>query len=166
MTMPASSNMFCCIAQPSTVTQTKVYPEGTSASADIEAAFSNQQLNSSTSSWPGGLPDDMQSATTGLLTLDSDNLPSTSASAHVRPVIMPEVRKPSLHAGFGSPSVSQPHSKPDSRLARRPSFVQDLADQDAYEGLSNMESRHATQTYKWQQQHFGERSGHHHHQNS
>lgn len=79
---------------------------------------------------------------------------------------MPEVRKPSLHAGFGSPNVSQSHSKPDSRLARRPSFVQDEAEQDTYEGLSSMESRHATQTYKWQQQHFGEKRGNQHRQSS
>lgn len=103
----------------------------------------------------------MQSATTGLLTLDSDSLPSAVAPPNARPVIMPEVRKPSLHAGFGSPSVGQPGAKPDARLARRPSFVEDSAEQDSYEGLTSMESRHATQTYKWQQQHFGERSGHH-----
>lgn len=147
VTLPASAPSVCA---------------GTSSALrDSDRASSSQQLNSSTSSWPGGLPDDMQSATTGLLTLDSASLPSTSAPSHVRPVIMPEVRKPSLHAGFGSPSVSQPHSKPDSRLARRPSFVQDTAEQDSYEGLSSMESRHATQTYRWQQQHFGEKSGHH-----
>lgn len=122
-----------------------------------EDDVSTQQLNSSTSSWPGGLPDDMQSATTGLLTLDSSSLPNSSASPHVRPVILPEVRKPSLRAGFGSPAVAS-----DARLARRPSFVEDNPDQDVYEGLSSMESRHAVQTSRWQQQHFGDRPGRHH----
>ena len=123
-------------------------------------------LESSNSSWPGGLPDDMHSATTGLLTLEADSLPAT-ASPHVRPMIIPEVRRPSLRAGSGSTDYAAPHSRTDHRLSRRPSFVEGGSRENSldaeFPALGNIEGRHAAQTYRWQQQHFGGSSNSHHH---
>ena len=114
-------------------------------------------------SWPGGLPDDMHSATTGLLTLEGIPLPNGGSSAAHRPLIIPEVRRPSLRAGSGSTSFAAPHaSGTDHRLARRPSFVEGGSREHSldaeFPALGNMEGRHAAQTFRWQQQHFGERS--------
>ncbi len=123
-------------------------------------------LESSNSSWPGGLPDDMHSATTGLLTLEGDSLPN-GTSPHARPLIIPEVRRPSLRAGSGSTSFAAPDVRTDHRLSRRPSFVEggsrDNSVDAEFPALGNIEGRHAAQTYRWQQQHFGERSDSHHH---
>ncbi|KAA6424228.1 MAG: patatin-like phospholipase domain-containing 7, partial [Trebouxia sp. A1-2] len=123
-------------------------------------------LESSNGSWPGGLPDDMHSATTGLLTLEGDSLPAT-ASPHVRPMIIPEVRRPSLRAGSGSTDYAAPHSRTDHRLSRRPSFVEGGSRENSlvaeFPALGNIEGRHAAQTYRWQQQHFGGSSNSHHH---
>lgn len=114
-------------------------------------------------SWPGGLPDDMHSATTGLLTLEGQSLPPGSNSAAHRQLIIPEVRRPSLRAGSGSTSFAAPHaSGTDHRLARRPSFVEGGSLEHSldaeFPALGNMEGRHAAQTFRWQQQHFGEGS--------
>ncbi|DBB17173.1 TPA: hypothetical protein ACH3X3_014241 [Trebouxia sp. C0006] len=123
-------------------------------------------LESSNSSWPGGLPDDMHSATTGLLTLEGDSLPAT-ASPNVRPMIIPEVRRPSLRAGSGSTDYAAPLSRTDHRLSRRPSFVEGGSRENSldaeFPALGNLEGRHAAQTYRWQQQHFGGSSNSHHH---
>ena len=123
-------------------------------------------LESSNSSWPGGLPDDMHSATTGLLTLEGDSLPAT-ASPNVRLMIIPEVRRPSLRAGSGSTDYAAPLSRTDHRLSRRPSFVEGGSRENSldaeFPALGNLEGRHAAQTYRWQQQHFGGSSNSHHH---
>lgn len=127
--------------------------------------FHTDQVGSepNSASWPGGLPDDMHSATTGLLTLEGNSLPNGSSSAAHRPLIIPEVRRPSLRAGSGSTSFAAPHaSGTDHRLARRPSFVEGGSREHSldaeFPALGNMEGRHAAQTFRWQQQHFGERS--------
>ena len=104
----------------------------------------------------------MHSATTGLLTLEEDALPQGSSPATHRPLIIPEVRRPSLRAGSGSTSFAAPHAGTDHRLARRPSFVEGGSRENSldieFPALGNMEGRHAAQTFRWQQQHFGERS--------
>lgn len=120
-------------------------------------------VETSNASWPGGLPDDMNSATTGLLTLEGQSLPPGSSSATHRPLIIPEVRRPSLRAGSGSTSLAAAHAAgTDHRLARRPSFVEGGSREhsldDEFPALGNMEGRHAAQTFRWQQQHFGERA--------
>ena len=111
-------------------------------------------------SWPGGLQDDMHSATTGLLTLAGESGPS-SALPHVRPLIIPEVRRPSLGAGSGSVNAGAPRFGTEYKLSRRPSFVEggskDSNTDAEFPALGNVEGRHAAQTYRWQQQHFGDR---------
>lgn len=122
-----------------------------------------EDVETTSTSWPGGLPDDMNSATTGLLTLEGQSLPPGSSSGTHRPLIIPEVRRPSLRAGSGSTSLAAPHAAgTDHRLARRPSFVEGGSREHSldaeFPALGNMEGRHAAQTFRWQQQHFGERS--------
>lgn len=82
-------------------------------------------------------------------------------------MIIPEVRRPSLRAGSGSTTFAAPQLGSDHRLSRRPSFVEGGSRENSldaeFPALGNIEGRHAAQTYRWQQQHFGERSDSHHH---
>lgn len=155
-----SENLLLCRQLSDTAHCAGVSPSGQTEQASIGS------LESSTSSWPGGLPDDMHSATTGLLTMEGASLPD-GASPQVRPLIIPEVRRPSLRAGSGTTDYAAPHSRTDHRLSRRPSFVEGGSRENSldaeFPALGNLEGRHAAQTYRWQQQHFGEGSGGHHH---
>ena len=152
----------CCLS-PVCLFRLGVQKSSQQANACTGPSHSDQGGSGPNASWPGGLHDDMHSATTGLLTLEGHSLPNGSSSAAHRPLIIPEVRRPSLRAGSGSTSFAAPHaSGTDHRLARRPSFVEGGSREHSvdaeFPALGNIEGRHAAQTLRWQQQHFGERS--------